>query len=398
MTIQADANGALSGSFDIPEGVPTGTHSVVFSGNQGSWGEAFFTGENWLIIKTIRGRPSSYLADPLAQTFRATRSMLIGGIDLYIGTKGTSNIRVQLREVENGLPTARVLSDAIKPNDEILAGQYNRLSWPPIRIDADTEYAVVVMCNDAVSTAGVAQLRKWDADKAQWITTQPYSVGVLLSSSNSSTWTPHQDIDLTFRLLEAAFTANSREIDLGVVTVSTVTDLMVTAPIEKLASGVSVVFRLTMPGGDVHLVSSDQPLALAAPVTGDIEITAVLNGSADASPVLMPGVQVIVGTTLSPKTYVTRLIQANESGNSDITVRFEALLTGSAAVTVECQTNGAGTWTTIPYIKSEATANGWADRVHQISGYTDPDVRIRLTLSGDAVNRPRIRKLRAVVV
>lgn len=53
----------------------------------------------------------------------------------------------------------------------------------------------------------MAELGKYDAVHERWVTSQPYQVGVLLSSSNASTWTPHQDRDLTFRLLGARFTA-----------------------------------------------------------------------------------------------------------------------------------------------------------------------------------------------
>ncbi|MFP3030850.1 MAG: hypothetical protein ACEY3M_06775, partial [Wolbachia sp.] len=41
--------------------------------------------------------------------------------------------------------------------------------------------------------------------------------GVLLSSSNASTWTPHQNLDLTFRLLAAKFSEVSHVVDLGII-------------------------------------------------------------------------------------------------------------------------------------------------------------------------------------
>ena len=52
-----------------------------------------------------------------------------------------------------------------------------------------------------------------------------YRIGVLLSSSNASTWTAHQDRDLKFRLLACRFTENTRTVPLGNITVTDSTDL-----------------------------------------------------------------------------------------------------------------------------------------------------------------------------
>lgn len=63
------------------------------------------------------------------------------------------------------------------------------------------------VCNSTADTAiKVAELGKYDAVNSRWVTSQSYQVGILLSSSNASTWTLHQNLDLTFRLLAAKFT------------------------------------------------------------------------------------------------------------------------------------------------------------------------------------------------
>lgn len=59
-------------------------------------------------------------------------------------------------------------------------------------LQAKREYAVVVLCDDATTALYVAELGKQDPTRG-YVTSQPYQVGVLLSSSNASTWTAHQD-------------------------------------------------------------------------------------------------------------------------------------------------------------------------------------------------------------
>jgi hypothetical protein len=50
----ADENGRIVASFTIPEGVPVGTKLVQFFGDQGSYGEATYTGKNTVTIEERR--------------------------------------------------------------------------------------------------------------------------------------------------------------------------------------------------------------------------------------------------------------------------------------------------------------------------------------------------------
>jgi hypothetical protein len=70
--------------------------------------------------------------------------------------------------------------------------------------EKDTEYCIVLMTDSAQLRTHIAQLGKLTLDKNKIITSNPYG-GVLLSSANASTWTPHQDTDLTFVLYTARF-------------------------------------------------------------------------------------------------------------------------------------------------------------------------------------------------
>lgn len=166
--------------------------------------------------------------DPLAQTFVLDKATQLAGVDLWFTAKG-GDVRLQIRDVANGVPSRTVLAEAHIPASSIVVsgGGHTRVLLPsPLSLAAGTEYAFVVLCDDAETALSVAELGKFDATAQQWVVSQPYQVGVLLSSSNASTWTAHQDRDLTFRLLEASFSGASSQQELGSVSVAGATDLL----------------------------------------------------------------------------------------------------------------------------------------------------------------------------
>ena len=91
------------------------------------------------------------------------------------------------------------------------------------------------------------ELGGFDAHAQTWITSQPYQVGVLLSSSNASTWTAHQDKDLAFRLLEAEFTPGVQALELGAAEVAGATDLLLLALAETPSAATRVEYALSLP-------------------------------------------------------------------------------------------------------------------------------------------------------
>jgi len=107
-----------------------------------------------------------------------------------------------------------------------------------------------VMTDDASHAVRIAELGKYDAVANEFVTAQPYTVGVLLSSSNASSWTVHNDMDIAFRLIGAEFTSTTSTINLGSMTVSNMTDLLVTAPVDIPATSARVTFKYTRSTGE----------------------------------------------------------------------------------------------------------------------------------------------------
>lgn len=400
MPVQANAQGVAQGKFTIPAGVPAGAKLVQFSGSGGSTGRAVFTGSG-TITDEVRRAVSTLIVnfwDPLAQTFTLQETQQIAAVDLWFAAVGTSNVVVQLRETSNGVPTRNVLGEVRLAPADINTVSHTRCTFPaPVMLLANTEYAIVALCDDAVAELRLAELGKFDTANGRWVTSQPYQVGVMLSSSNASTWTPHQDRDLTFRLHKAVFTQVDKTVALGSVAVVGATDLMLLSTEELTSSQTRIEYTLTLPDTSTVTVSSGQPVRLGAAVTGNVVVSARLYGAASASPVLLPGTQLVVGTVATSGTYVSRAIK----GGSGVRVKaiFDAFIPGGSSVTVDYKgIDGGDVWATVPFVGSAPVDDGFQEITHEVTGVTETMVQIRLSLAGTTAARPRIKNLRFMTI
>lgn len=404
MSVSANSSGVVTGKFTIPAGLPAGAKRVSLAGAGGSKGDAVFVGSGTITEQVVRQITTETTTmwwqsvDPLAQTFSIPETGQIGAVDLWFSAVGTSPIIVQIRETSLGLPSRNVVGEARIAPGGINTTAHTRVTFPaPVQLLGNQEYALVVLCDDSVTELRIAELGKWDAANSRRVTAQPYQVGVLLSSSNASTWTPHQDRDMTFRLHKAIYTEVNKTVALGNVDVTAATDLMLLAIEETPSSVTRITYELALPGGDVVTVSSGQPVRLAAAVTGTIAVSAKLYGSAAASPVLVPGAQLVVGHVGTTADYVSRAIP----GGTGVRVKavFEALIPGGSSVVVSYKGADIGdTWQTVPYVSSVAVDDGFMEMVHEITGVTENQVQLKLTLTGTAAARPRVKNLRFMTI
>ena len=394
MTVTADSAGKVSGKFTIPANIPAGSKSVKFTGAGGSHGEAVFVGQGSLTTQTLRQVTSvtNWYYDPLAQTFTLTRAVQLAGVDLWFTAKETE-VRVQIREVSSGVPSRVVLTEAVASPDDIVVsgGGHTRILFPaPVSLSANVEYAVVILCDDATTKVSVAELGKFDKVLQKWVSSQPYSVGVLLSSSNASTWTAHQDRDLSFRLLEAVFDSGVKAVDLGTAAVAEATDIILFALAEIPAAQARVEYEMAMNGTTVT-VAEGQPLCLDAPYTGDMTVKARLSGDSTASPVLYPGTQVLSGAVSLTADYCTRSIVATNATKAVLV--YDAIIPSGATVTPQIQIDG-GEWASMTADGTTQQGDGVVEYRFRKTLSDNNLVKVKLTLAGTSRNRPMVANIR----
>lgn len=415
MSLVANSQGIIEGKFTIPAGIPSGSKRVEAIGAGGARGVAVFTGQGTIerqlwqqqttITETRWTSPPVFpmwtdtRIDPLAQTFTMEQSIQAASVEVWFAVKPTTTTMVQIRETTAGLPNQTIVATASLEPDEISAvGTTSRFDFnAPVLLMNGVEYAIVVMCNDPIGECAVAELGKFDSDNQRWITSQAYTVGVLLSSSNASTWTAHQDRDLAFRILAAQYTETERTIPLGKAAVVNATDLILMAYADRPASVTNAEYVLTFPDASTLTVADGQPVQLPAPITGDIQVAAKLSGDANFSPVLYPDTQLVAGQVETTADYVTRAVP----GGSSVTVKaiYEAVVPSGATVTAYYKGIDAGdTWAALPAPTTRSVDDGFVEFYHTQTGVNESAIQIKLVLSGTTAARPRVRDLRVIVM
>ncbi|MBD3873643.1 DUF4815 domain-containing protein [Pseudomonas kunmingensis] len=398
----ANASGLLTGSFQIPQAIPAGAKLVEFLGAGGSYGSATYVGRGQIVTETRRRILTTVVNrwDPLAQTFTLPERRIIGALELWFTTKGGSApVIVQIRETQVGIPTTTVLTEGrLAAVDIKTDGNATRVLLDPVALEANREYALVVLTDDANHAVSVAELGKYDP-RTGWVTAQPYQIGVLLSSSNGITWTAHQTQDLTFRLLGCRFTQQSKTVSLGQYTVTHLSDVMALAGVERPAAGTDVQFLATDAQGRTYTLSEDQGLALAEKLSGNLAVSARLTGTEVSSPILYPGTQLVFGTLEAAGDYLSRAIPAAATFN--VSVTFDALTPGTSSVTVQAESGTPGSFTDLALDKGVEVGNGWVERTYKATGLVgvgaDRTTRVKLSLLGSPQYRPFVRRLRVIV-
>lgn len=407
MPLVADSTGRVAGKFTIPANVRPGSKLVKFDGTGGSTAQATFVGRGQITTTELRQVYTETTIitkhiecyDPLAETFTLAAPAFVSGADIWFCSKGSfGTTLVQIRNTVAGVPTRDVVAEARVPTTSLQTGRLVRFSWPPVRLEEGVEYALVVGCDDPVTSVGVAELGKFDATQQRWVTSQPYQIGVLLASSNGSTWTPMQERDLTFNLLVTPLAATTRVITLPNVAVTNCDELMVLAAVERPDVSCDVTFTITLPDASTVTVSEGERVLLPFTVNGTLQWQVNLSGTLTSTPRLGRDVELVWATRATTATYVTRGITAGTG--SKIRVYYEANIPSTAGVTIAVTpdaTVGSPTWTNVPVIGGTNLGFGWVDTTAELTGWNSANAVIRVTLTGSARARPQVRKFRVVI-
>jgi hypothetical protein len=405
----ADGAGEITGSFMIPANVPAGSKSVRATGMAGTTAEAVFVGQGTIEIDVMRrvttitrwrtqtvalngaGNP-----DPLAQNFTLVEGRHLAGVDLKFCAAGDTSkgVLVDLVEVENGIPTVNVITSAFVDMAGVVLNAWTSIRFPmPVYLPADREFAIVVKTDDNQHSLSIARIGDLDTAAQQFVSAQPYTVGVLLSSSNAKTWTPHQAEDLAFRLVAAKFDPVTRVVSLGTHALVDCSDLMVRATAELPTAAASIRFEIERPGGEVIRLDAGQVMELTGYITESVVLRAILSGSEKVSPVLYPGASLIAGKIRASGTYVSRAMPMGSAIRFATTLKTK--LPAGSSLVVEVDAAGDN-WQVLTASVSAPLNDGWIERTYLRNPHTAIEGRVRLSLAGSPAARPSLGDLRAV--
>lgn len=175
-------------------------------------------------------QPPPRNTDPLSQSFFVdpdtySKGFYLTSIDLFFRTKSQDNnrnVRVEVREMENGFPSPQFVSgsdSAIANNTSILisedASAATKFTFKnPIYLSPGNEYCFAVKPdnNDPDYAIWVAELGAIDITlpDRQTRIEQAYNSGLLFTSSTDKTWTAKQNIDMKFTMRVAEFNTSEK--------------------------------------------------------------------------------------------------------------------------------------------------------------------------------------------
>ena len=407
--LAADSSGVVSTSFTIPANTPAGTKLFEILGSGGSYGSAVFVGQGNLTVNTWRNRITTTLTtttttrwyDPLAQTFALPAAQMVAAIELWFTLKGSHDVTVQIRETNLGMPTPRALAEGRISASAIQTNSVTRIAFDtPVMLDAGTEYAICILTDDMTHELAIAELGKWDSSNSRWVTSQPYQIGVLLSSSNNSTWTPHQDKDLAFRLLAPHFSQTSLTLSLGSkVAVNAMTDVLVFASVERPATGTDVRFIATLSDGRRYVFNEGAGVSLPDAFTGKLDLTVELIGSDEASPVLAPDVLLLVASMSNTANYISRAMSADASFK--VQVIADVYAPGTASVGVLMEHDAADNFVPVSVASGSPLGDGWVEMTWKGDGLSgvglDKTTRVQLSFNNSPAYRAQVKNLRVII-
>ena len=153
--------------------------------------------------------------DPLAQTFTVDdeTGIFITRCDIFFKSKDDMGIPItmQIRTVDGGIPTSRVLpmSEVILDPDEVSISTDSSIATSftfkaPIYLEGRKEYAICLSTNSTKYDTFVSRIGQEDFLTDTLISTQPF-LGSLFKSQNASGWEASQWEDLKFTLYRAEF-------------------------------------------------------------------------------------------------------------------------------------------------------------------------------------------------
>ncbi|WJI45108.1 DUF4815 domain-containing protein [Mesorhizobium sp. C120A] len=414
-----DANGRVSGSFAIPANVPSGTKHVAAVGAGGDYANAEFTGQGRIEITTnqqlttvqrFQESPPRAVGgggggggngsaggrtDPVAQSFQFTEGRHIASIEVKFCALGNASqpVLCEIVAMDNGYPTADVIAQTESDMHLALVGPWHKFTFdPPVFIPAGVETAFVLKTNDPNHSVSFASRGGFDAARQEWIGAQPYTVGVRFSSSNATTWTAHQDEDLTFRLNAAKFSPVSKTIALGTVTAANLSDFIAEAQVFLPTGDTRLQFEIEPIGETAVRIEPGQVWERQSFFTGNASLRAILTGTEKVSPIMGRDVLAIKGTMQASGVYISRAFAFGTAIRIDGVMKTR--LPAGSTLTVEYD-KADDIWLPLPQVSATALADGTFERTYRTTGLTAIQGRIRITETGTPAARPAVSDLRA---
>lgn len=442
--IKADDTGSFIATFDIPTSprIQTGVRELTIEADLSNLSEmelreydGYITSASALyqavgqyrtiyqsvsilttvLLKRVTTTKTTHYIDPVGQTFVLNKMTLISGVNLYFKDKPKgvdTPVTCEIREVVNGSITSTSYGSsthsASEVNiDETSANVAEFFEFDdPILLEANKEYAIVIRSTSPSYELWVAELGKTDVRTGAPVITNPYLIGVMMSSSNNSSWTMHQTMDIKFELIEDIYDESAEVLFEDISVEGEQFSRVYLSADSIIPSGTSVDWSYQVYSGDQ--ISEEKPIytndmTLLGNMYDKITLKAKLSREKDASlsPILALDT---VGTSLSKYEnkgyYVTKMIQ-NLDDYTAVDVIVDTYTPGGVtSLEFYVSTGDSNVWhpLTLDPAENKSLGYSWYERTYRVVGLpesTNCRLLVRLATNQQHTT-PAFRRLRLI--
>lgn len=416
-TIMSNANGEAKGSFTIPQGIRTGIREVTLSNTDNTSQTTFIAQGTKKTTQDviIRTRVTVNLTDPLAQSFQFQENKVVSSLGVYFASKSTTeNIIVQVRGIsEGGQPNKTIYAETVLTPAQVKvsadASLETKITFDdPLVADAGKEYAMVFITDSDQYTMWIATRGQNTIDTGATVTSNPYIVGVLYSSSNASAWTAHQDSDMKFNVYTANFNKTATlEFD-TMKNVEADSIVLMATYLTPENTGCIWDMKMIRENEPTSTTIASKPWAPIGNYVGvevgeiarEVKLRATFRANENMSPLL--SLNDIVFTTFLTAlsgSYVSRTIDATDAPFNHLRMSYDAFIPANTQVKPRFSVDGGTTWrdfTTQPTTSqqsNEFTRYVYEEKVTEdTSGLKSIKFRLDLTTQ-NSFQRPRVKHL-----
>lgn len=430
-TVKADESGSFLATFTIPEHRLSGTREVLLKSKEIATGfiteasalyvaqgiarriERTVTTVTTVLLERISNSVlTSIYVDPVGQSFVLDRMSLIKGIDIYFSSKPESNepVTCEIREVLNGTITNTVYArKSLKPDDVNedpdkgnLATRFNFSD--PVLLEGNKEYAFTLRSNSNAYRVWVSELGFPDKNTGETVIRNSYMKGVMFSSSNNSTWTPHQTMDMKFRLIEDIYN-NESVLNFKDISVSEAARLYLASD-DILFPETSIKWEYRIGGsGDYNVITPYNLVLLGRNVSGNISLRATLSkkSTQNLSPLIAKDTIYLVDSHYETEgTYVSKNISGLDEFE-DVRVVLDTFTPSGTSFIVKVDI-GDNNIIELEEISHTELSNLWFERTYNIpreviegGGISSEQIRIFIEARGSSQTTPAFRRLRCIM-
>jgi len=434
-TVKATADGKVTALLPIPENrFLTGIREVrletSIDGYDDGSGSAFalyqasgtvrtiqrtITTINNVLLERVTTVHTTTFIDPVGQTFVLDRMTLISGIDLYFEAKPQDNTPVtcDIREVVDGTITSTIYGHKTLSASEVHTSSDSRTATrfvfdDPVLLEENKEYAFVVRSTSPSYRIWVADLGGTDIVSGDTVLSNPYLIGVMMSSSNNSSWTAHQTTDVKFRLIADNYSTNS-ELVLSNITVEQFSKIYLLAD-SIVPEGTAIHWYYSLDGGSTYNNISPYNVVVRDSMHDKISVKAALSRGANPNISPLVAVDTICASLSSYDTEGTYLSiefpgYSSSSGSAEIEGydRVDIILdvytpSDSQKLAVYVSSDNGDTLVPAGVTRTEYMSQGWSE-VTYTAEMPRKSAKCKVIIDMSSTNHyqtPAFRRLRAI--